>query len=369
MPQRILLSIRKKAIPTVFFFSLLVLSACSEKPQDVRVIDVNPLLAEGKLEEAAQEITRALAEYPNNVDLLYNLASIQRLQEKLDTARATLTKALSIKPDDDDANFLLTEILIQIGKVQEAWDRFHMLSDMYRRRPLAQYTLGVIHARLGNWQNAEGCFRAAVELGDKTAAAKSALAFVTCKQGRLNEGRAYLTEAETADDPTPAAMSQMAESYLILEQVQKARDIARQLTQRYPSDAHYWALLGRTEMKLLNFADSESAFTRALTCPNANPWVQIQYAEMLYASHREDEALAQATDAETQISRMNLPILNPSLYNLLAALYAKNDQMLLAQRFLNRSLQIDPTQPRIREILQKLSAPLSPDAQQNSESN
>ncbi|MGC9326778.1 MAG: tetratricopeptide repeat protein, partial [Candidatus Hinthialibacter sp.] len=318
MTQRFLLSIRKNAVSAVFCSLLFILSACSEKPKDIRVLDVNPLLAEGKLEEAAQEITRALAEHPNNIDLLYNLASIQRLQENLDVARRTLTKLLSIKPDDDDANFLLTEILIQTGEVQEAWDRFHMLSKAYRRRPLAQYTLGVIHSRLGNWSNAEGCFRAAVELGDKTATAKSALAFVTCKQGRLEEGRAYLAEAETADDPTPTAMSQMAESYLLLEQVQKARDIARQLTQQYPNDANYWSLLGRTEMKLLNFTDSESAFTRALTCPNANPWIQIQYAEMLYASHREDEALAQATDAETQISRMNLPILNPSLYNLLA---------------------------------------------------
>ncbi|MGC9328970.1 MAG: hypothetical protein ACP5I1_15145, partial [Candidatus Hinthialibacter sp.] len=92
-------------------------------------------------------------------------------------------------------------------------------------------------------------------------------------------------------------------------------------------------------------------------------------AEMLYASHREDEALAQATDAETQISNMNLPIMNPSLYNLLAALYAKNDQMLLAQRFLNRSMQIDPTQPKVREILQRLSAPLPPDGSENSEEN
>ena len=113
-------------------------------------------------------------------------------------------------------------------------------------------------------------------------------------------------------------------------------------------------------MKLLNFGDAETAFTRALACPNTSPWIQVQYAEMLYASQREEEALAQATDAEMRIAKLNNPARNPSLYNLLATLYAKHGQTLLAQRYLNQSYQIDPSQSQIQEILNKITTAQEP---------
>lgn len=360
MIRRFFLSIRDGALFFFFPLALVFFLACSENPKEVRTINVNPLIAEGKLEEAATEITRVLAEYPNHADLLYNLALIQRMQGKIDVAQRTLSKALSLSPNDDAMNYLMIEMLIDEGRIQDTWDRFQMLSETFRKTARSQYTLGIIYSLLNNWPNAESAFRTAIGLGDSSPAVKSALAFITCKQGRLEEGKAYLLEAETAAGITPEAMNQIAECHLLLEQAQKSRDIARRLIEQFPLDARYWSLLGRAEMKLLNFGDAETAFTRALACPNTTPWIQVQYAEMLYASQRDEEALAQAMDAEMRIAKLNNPTRNPSLYNLLATLYAKNGQTLLAQRYLNQSYQIDPSQSQIQEILNKITTAQEP---------
>ncbi len=371
MIQRVLLSNRIEPMMIVFplaivLFSGAMFSACSKQPQTIRAVDVNPLIAEGKLDEAVAEITRTLAEFPNNTDLLFNLATLQHLQGKPDAAQKTLAKALTILPNDDEMNFLMVELLISTAHIQDAWDRFQMLSDAYRKRFHSQYTLGIIYSLMKNWPNAEGCFRAAIELGDPSAAAKAALAFVACIQGRLDEGKAYLVEAETNPNQTPEDRNQIAECYLLLEQTQRARDLARKLTEQSSQDARYWSLLGRAEMKLLNFGDSESAFTRAMACPNSTPWIQVHYAEMLYASHREEEALIQATDAEERCKKLNVPILIPSLYNLLATLYAKSGQIQLSQRYLTLSYQLDPSQSRIQDLLKKITNSQQPESQPES---
>ena len=345
----------KNTFYVIPLFMVILCISCMNDPVNLKQIDITSLVEQGKLDEAASQLTRHLAEYPNDADLLYNLAVIQKLKGNLDTAERTLKKVISLSANDDAANFLLVEINIATGNIQTAWDRFNNLSESFRKQSRAQHTLGVIHAMLGNWQNAEGCFRTAIQLEKDFNAAKAALAFVVCKQGRLEEGKAFLLEAGGLVNNSPNALVQIAECYLMLGQAQKARDIARNLIENNSSDAKLWTLIGRAEMILLNFGESESAFTRALTSPNSTPWTQVQYAEMLFAAHREDEALSQAIDAETHISSLKLPIRNPSLYNLLATLYAKNGQILMAQQFLNRSYQIDPKQIKVRQLLEEIS--------------
>lgn len=333
----------------------LSLCACSSQPVDIKTIDVTPLVAQGRLEEAAQEITRAMAEHPNHPGLLYNLAVIQHLQGQLDTALRTVERARQFAPQDDDILLLMVDLLLETGDPQKAWDVFHAMSETKKREARSQYTLGIINSRLGNWTNAENCFRAAAGLGESSGAALAALAFVTLKQGRLEEGKAYLLEAETVKNKSSETIRQIAESQLLIGQAASARDLARKLTELNPNDAGTWSLLGRAEMILLNFGEAESAFTRALNSANATPWTQVQYAEMLFAARREDEALAQATEAETRLMEQNTPLRNPALFNLLATLYAGNGQTLMAQKYLRQSLQIDSTQVKVRQLLQQLN--------------
>lgn len=318
------------------------------------MVDVAPLIAEGRLDEAVATLSDALSRAPRQTDLLYNLAQAQRLQGRHDEARRTALKAAEISPGDDEVHLLLAEIHLELGEIMEVNNRFNRVSSEGRSTPRAQYLLGILSTHLGDLRQAEAALRSAIDLGDASASAKAALAYVVIAQGRVEEGKALLQQAETTPDQSSAAIRQLAECYLKLGDAQRALTLARSLEPEQRNDAQLWALIGRSNVKLLRFGESESAFTRALAAPNATPWHQVQYAEMLFAAQREGEALNQALAAEERLSTLRQPMRDPSLYNLLATLYARRDQGLLAHRYLQMSLRIDSQQPVAQRLMREM---------------
>ncbi len=343
-------------IQVISIVSLMVCTiACSSPDEETVIVDVTPLVKAGNLEEAEKQLVQSLARFPRNPDLLYNLASVQRMQGEIFNARRSIEKARAASPKNNAINLLRVELTLDTGRIQEAWDQFNALDPTGRQTVRAQHTLGVIHASMGNWQTAEGSFRAAIGLGDESTAAKAALVFVILKQGRTEEGKKLLQEAETQNDGSSNTLRQLAECYLLLGDAEKTLPLAKQLTERNSSDARNWSLTGRAQVILLRFGEAESSFTRAIVSPNATLWTRVQYAEMLFASRREDEALVQAIEAERLLKEMNLPATNPSLYNLLATLYGRTGQLLLAQKYLDLSYQVEKRQKNVKALLRQLS--------------
>jgi len=249
--------------------------------------------------------------------------------------------------------------MLETGDVQSAWDTFIKVSESSRNSARGQFIRGIIHAGMGDALQAEEALRAAIALGHETATTLSALAFVLQKQEKTDEARKLLSQAETLP-VTLDGQLQTAEAYLATGDAKKAQEIAQQLQQQYPDDAQVLTLRGKAETALLRFGEAESAFTRAIASPNASPWSKVAYAEMLFAAQREDEAFARATEAEEQLNELHRlsgePIREPALYNLLATLHARRGQNILAHKYLNLSLQADPMQPKVRELVQKLVA-------------
>ena len=104
--------------------SLFYFTSCSEPAVQEFNIDVNDLVQQERLDEASAAIAEALVEHPDNADLLYNLACIQRLQGNLVKANNTAERALKINPTDDAIRLLLVEIALDTGKIELAWGSF-----------------------------------------------------------------------------------------------------------------------------------------------------------------------------------------------------------------------------------------------------
>ncbi len=338
-----------------FLATLVIPFSCNQSNTNLSVIDITPYIEEDNLNEAARILLKAQIEHPNDADLLYNLAVVRRLQGKITDAKNMIEKAHQLAPDKDAIKMLMAEILLEIGNAEAAWDYFQTVSEEGRHRSHSQYILGSIYAQMQDWQQAQGCFQAAIELDQRNTTAKAALAIVLVNLGKENQAEAILAEIENPPGKSLQATKQIAEAYLALGDAKKAYDLAYPLTNEYSMDAELWSLIGRAELILLHFSEAESAFTRCLASTNANPWNRVEYAEMLFAAKREDEALAQATEAETTLERSGIPIKNPKLYNLLATLYARRGQMLLAHKYLKKSLQIDQTQHQVKELLTKIT--------------
>ncbi|MBD3265592.1 tetratricopeptide repeat protein [bacterium] len=349
---------------TLCLLGLLGLVSCSPSNPKAKTIDVTPLIQQGDLAEAETILQEALTQHPGQPDLLYNLACVQRRQKQYSQARSSALKVLSFNPGDDQAILLLAQLELDMGKIQKAWDRLVQLSQQGRQSAKGQILIGSVHAKMGNWIEAEDAFRAALDLGASTALAKSSLAFVMLKLGQTQSGEQWLQEAETAPNQSESSLRQMAECFLVLGNAQKAKAIVNQLNPESKSDAQLWSILGRAELMQMAFGKAESMFTRAIAAPNSTPWNLVEYATMLFAAQREDEALQKALEAEKKLNTMPEPINKPSLYNLLATIYARRGQILLAQQYLEQSLQTDFNQTRVKELLDKIqkqtAAPIQP---------
>ncbi len=333
--------------------TLILCIACGPSQQSLEPIDVTALVNAKQYDEATESISKALSENPRNVNLLYNFALIQRLTGNLTEARRNAVRALELSPGDDEVLLLLTELGILENEPKAAWERLNQMSSSARNQPRALYLTSVIQLQMGSLGEAEGSLRKAISLGDVSPLTKATLAFIKIEQGKIEEGQGYLTEAESASDKSDDAIRQIAECRLALGQAQSALRMAEQLDPEQKRDANLWALIGRAHLTLLGFGEAESAFTRALVCSNTTPWHRAQYAEMLFAAQREDEALTQALQAERELLESAAPILDSSLYNLLATLYARKDQMLPAHKYLQLSLSTDPNQPKVRELIDR----------------
>ena len=348
----------------IFHIALgLLCAACGPSQQTADSIDVTALVKARQYEDASEIISKALSENPRNVDLLYNFALIQRLTGDYTESRRNAVRALELSPGDDDVLLLLAELGVLEGETKPAWDRLNQMSASARNKPRSLYLSSVIQMQMGSLSEAEGSLRKSISLGDVTPLTKATLAYIKIQQGKIEEGKAYLAESESASEKSDDAIRQIAVCRLELGQAQNALSLAKRLDPESKRDANLWALIGRAHLALLDFGEAESAFTLALVCPNSSPWHRAQYAEMLFAAQREDEALTQAQAAEEGLLRSGTPIHSPSLYNLLATLYARKDQMLPAHKYLQLSLSTDSNQSKVKELLNRFihgSAP-SPD--------
>jgi tetratricopeptide (TPR) repeat protein len=341
---------------------LTLVSACSKAPAEALSTDIAQLISENKITEADEFIKAALVKNPRDPNLLYNHSVVNRLQGNLVEARSEASKALSYAPNDPSIKLLLAEYALEFGETSDALDIFQTLPAETRAQPRALAVRGIIYTQQRKWDEAILSFQNAIQLGNQSASTYAALANAYVHKGSVDEAKKALQNAESQSPTNPGDIRQIAEAYLAVSDAQKARDLVLPLSKSTPNDARVWSLIGRAEMILLRFSEAESAFTRAITSPNTTPWHLVEYAMMLFAAQREDEALEKAAAAESQLLSQGEQFHNPSLYNLLATLYARDGQWLLANKYLSQSLQIDGNQPKVRELIIKIKEHFNADS-------
>lgn len=349
-----MLSIRNVLLLLIGVGILTIGTACSKAPAEAVSIDIAQLVSDNNITEAEAQLKSALAKNPRDPNLLYNQSIIKRLQGELVEARSEASKALSYAPNDPDIKLLMAEYALEFGETGDALDIFQALPAETRAQPRALAIRGIIYTQQRKWDEAIASFQNAIQQGNQSASTSAALANAYVQKGLVEEAKKALQQAEEKSTKNPGDIRQIAEAYLGLSDAQKARDLMLPLSKTTPNDARVWSLIGRAEMILLRFSESESAFTRAITSPNNTPWHLVEYAMLLFAAQREDEALEKAASAESQLIAQGEQIHNPSLYNLLATLYARDGQWLLANKYLTQSLQIDGNQPKARELTIKI---------------
>lgn len=145
----------------------------------------------GQLAEAVTNLQLALAEHPNDPDLLYYLGRASGLLSK--QAIDTLVTAY---PDSPRAHQAMGENYYVLRNMPDAEKEYHEALRLRPDVPEVHLELGEVYAGAFNWPKAEDEFRAQAKLQPGNAEAAYRLGAALLEQGKAHEARPELLRAD-----------------------------------------------------------------------------------------------------------------------------------------------------------------------------
>ena len=177
--------------------------ALSKKPTaiDPMVQIVQIKMAQGKLNEARERVTKQLEASPNN-PMLYNLLGQLWMQAK-DTGQAEIAFKKAIELDNSLlAPYLnLGQLYQQAGKLDQAAQEYEIVLKKDSTVVSAHILLGMIHERRNEYKKAQAQYEQALKFNPRLAPAANNLAWLMAEQGENLD--VALSYAQTAREQQP----------------------------------------------------------------------------------------------------------------------------------------------------------------------
>ena len=145
----------------------------------------------GQLPEAVANLQAALAERPNDQDLLYYLGRASGLLSK-----QSIDTLLAAYPDSARAHQALAENYFVLRQMPEAEKEYREALRLRPDTPELHLELGEVYAGAFQWAKAEEEFRAEAKLQPGNAEAAYRLGTALLEQGKAREARAELVRAD-----------------------------------------------------------------------------------------------------------------------------------------------------------------------------
>jgi tetratricopeptide (TPR) repeat protein len=145
----------------------------------------------GQLPEAVANLQAALAERPNDQDLLYYLGRASGLLSK-----QSIDSLLAAYPDSARAHQALAENYFVLRQMPEAEKEYREALRLRPDTPELHLELGEVYAGSFQWAKAEEEFRAQAKLQPGNAEAAYRLGTALLEQGKAREARAELVRAD-----------------------------------------------------------------------------------------------------------------------------------------------------------------------------
>ncbi len=131
-------------------------------------------------------------------------------------AEASFGRALSVAPGHLKTLQNLSRVLIELGRVEEAWDMLQVAVDLEPTSNTTYRLLGRVFYALGQVEEAYDASRHAITLDDEDGLAMNNLVLIFIDQGRYEEAIPALARAVTLGDDVPSFHNNLG---IALEQV------------------------------------------------------------------------------------------------------------------------------------------------------
>lgn len=146
----------------------------------------------GRYEAAIANLSAALAQRPNDPDLLYYLGRASGLLSK-----RSIDTLVSAYPDSPRTHQAMGENYFVLRQMPQAANEFDQALKQRPDIPKLHLELGLVYAGQGNWPKAEEQFRYEAKLQPGNAEAAYRLGAVLLQQGKGREARVELARSDT----------------------------------------------------------------------------------------------------------------------------------------------------------------------------
>lgn len=223
------------------------------------------LMNAGLLEQAACELTAALALDPDNYVTAVALARVQALRGELEQARTLYEGVLARHPGDQTTLASLAYIALQSDDHARAEALLSAALSMDPEQPLSHFLLGVVRLRKGNGEAAIRELRAATRLDVRTAVFHQALGVAYALREDYVRAERSFRAAFTLSPSSPAITYGLCRALIKLNKADEAAGILKPQVERHPHDLEARRLLGLSYLELQKYANARSQLEAILT--------------------------------------------------------------------------------------------------------
>jgi tetratricopeptide (TPR) repeat protein len=268
---------------------------------DVRCTLANIYLGTGKVEQAAEELARAIADHPS-ADLPHLLLS-RYLQQtgKREQSVAEIQKAIAIRPNFWSYHQELGLAYYNAGRYDEAAAAFQKVTELQPDNSWGFQMLGAVQHAKGDRRRAQANYERAIALAPNNAGAYSNLGNLHYEEGRLGEAASAFERAAALDPRSAVKHRNLGDLYRklgrepdALRSYATARDLLLGAIAMNAKDAAAMASLAVCEAKL---GDTRSAVEHAAALRPDNAGVLYKRAVVYALTGKRSEGLRALTEA------------------------------------------------------------------------
>lgn len=273
------------------------------------------LLENGRQEEAEKALLSAISHRSDLAVAHYYLGTLRMRQRRLDEAKKSLSRALQLDPELDDAAVALAWVLHDMGSFEDAttWARKALLR---KTQPDREELLGWLLLRQEQFDEAAGLLKSALTHQPERTSLRCHLATALKALQRMDEAVEVLEEGLALSPNAPDLLLPLGWLQHGRGNLEAARPIAEQLVRQQPDLASAWHLLGviryeemRTGQadRCLALDESKNSLSRALQLDPelddaavALAWVLHDMGSFAEATVWARKALAHKSQAERE---------------------------------------------------------------------
>jgi tetratricopeptide (TPR) repeat protein len=217
-------------------------SALEVDPQYVRAIS-GLARTHDRTDSTAQAIEqweRAIEISPEMMELYFHAGFSYYTAGRLDDAIAAWERTVELQPEFAQPHFQLGIAYEDKGDHQRAVEEYQQALQVNPRYVLAHYNLGHLFKKLGRVEEAVAEFKQAIEKNPNFADAYNSLAWLYAQEKiDLDEGIELIGKALELDPESAAYWDTKAELHISKGELNKAREIFRQMIARQPQES-FW---------------------------------------------------------------------------------------------------------------------------------